>query len=51
MTVPHPVLGHSPHMDDSGEHDDADIAYVAGYEWALSAYDDANRLTRETRIA
>ncbi len=38
-------------MDDSAEYGDADIACVAVCEWALSAYDDANRRTRETRIA
>jgi hypothetical protein len=31
------------------EHRNADIAYVAGYEWALWDYEDANGLGHETR--
>ena len=29
------------------EHRDADIAYVAGYEWALWDYEDANGLSHD----
>ena len=29
------------------EHRDADIAYVAGYEWALWDYEDANGLSHQ----
>ena len=28
------------------EHSDTDIAYVAGYEWALWDYEDSNGLSR-----
>ena len=31
------------------EHRDADNAYIAGYEWALWDYEDANGLAHETR--
>jgi len=47
VTVPHPLLGRSPSLNDSGEHSDADIVYVAGYEWALSTHQDAIRSGRD----
>lgn len=33
------------------EHHEADLAYVAGYEWALWDYEDANGLSHERRPA
>jgi hypothetical protein len=33
------------------QHSEADIAYVAGYEWALWDYEDANGLSHEQRPA
>lgn len=33
------------------EHREADVAYVAGYEWALWDYEDANGLSHERRSA
>lgn len=38
-------------MDNSGEQGGAEAAYVAGAEWTLWDYEDANGLTHQGRVA
>lgn len=42
VTGPRPAVARSTYMGSSGEHINADIAYIAGYEWALAVANNAN---------
>lgn len=42
--------GHLPYMDNSEEQGDAEAVCVAGAEWTLWDYEDANGLTHQARV-